>query len=268
MTFDELNPLDDPEWDSRIAKYPSKYVFHERAWLRFVARSQSAQIRGARLVGDDGATLGYFAAGQVRKGPFRLLGSPLQGWTTPAIGPVADKVPASFPAALETYCRQHDADYVEICNRVLPAAMMLAAGFSLDADETLLVRIGSESEMWTRLSSECRNRIRRGMRNGLQVVAASDRTFIETYYAQLCDVFARQGLVPTYGVDRVASLWDTLLPVGRLVALSVERDGEPLATGLFPFDDRALFFWGGASWTRAYESPCASRPSARSRSTT
>ena len=254
MTLEELKPLDDPEWDSSIAKYGSKQVFHERAWLRFVAQSQNAQVRGARLVGGEGATIGYLASGEVRKGPFRLLGSPLQGWTTPAIGPAADEVPASFPAALESYCRELDVDYVEISNPILSEPVMLAAGFSVDADQTFRVPIGSEPDMWARLSSECRNRIRRGTRNGLHVVAVTDRTFVETYYAQLRDVFARQRLVPTYGIDRVASLWDALMPAGRLLALRVERDGEALASGLFPFDDRALFFWGGAAWTRAYAS--------------
>jgi hypothetical protein len=115
-----------------------------------------------------------------------------------------------------------------------------------------MVSIASEAEMWNRLSSVCRNRIRRGMRNGLRVEAVTDRAFIGTYYAQLCDVFARQALVPTYGIERVENLWNELMPAGKLLALRVVKGDEMLATGLFPFDDRALFFWGGASWTGAY----------------
>jgi hypothetical protein len=168
------------------------------------------------------------------------------------MGFVANGVPDTFLEGLDSYCRTLDVDYLEICNPMLPASAMLSAGYSLDADETFLVSIDSDAEMWARLSSECRNRIRRATRNGLQVESVTDRAFIDTYYAQLREVFARQSLVPTYGLHRVASLWDELMPLGKLLALRVVRDGNVLATGLFPFDDRALFFWGGASWTRSY----------------
>ncbi|HMH50454.1 MAG TPA: GNAT family N-acetyltransferase [Candidatus Acidoferrum sp.] len=252
LTFEELCPLEDPDWDGAIAKFASKHLFHERAWLRFLSRSQNARIHGTRLVGRDGGTVGYFVAGEVRKGPFRLLGSPLQGWSTPFMGPVTDEVPDTFFGALDVYARALGVDYLEMSNPGLPASTMRDAGYDLDADQTFLVPVGGEAEMWGRLSSECRNRIRRAMRSGLRVESVTERTFVETYYAQLREVFARQALVPTYGIERVENLWDALMTAGKLLALRVTKGGETLACGLFPFDDRALFFWGGAAWTHAY----------------
>jgi hypothetical protein len=252
LAFEPVRPLDDPAWDTAIGRFASKRVFHERAWLRFVARSQDATIRGARLVAPSGDIVGYFCAGEVQKGPLRLLGSPLQGWNTQLMGPIADQQPDAFLDGLEAYCDERGIDYVELCNPVLSRSSLERAGFTLDPDETLAVPIDDEGTMWGRLTSECRNRIRRARRGGLRVERVTDRSFIDTYHAQLRDVFARQALVPTYGPDRVAALWDELMPAGRLLALRVVHDGEVLASGLFPFDERMLFFWGGASWTRAY----------------
>jgi hypothetical protein len=254
LVFAEAHPLDETDWDSRIEKFASKRLFHERAWLRFVARAQHARIRGARLLDEDGATSGYFCAGEVRIGPLRLLGSPLRGWNTPMMGPVTDEVTGAFLDALDAYCRSLGVDYVEIGNPALPRIALEEAGFTADREETLIVPLGTEAAMWAGLSSECRNRIRRGMRSGLRVERVTDRSFVDTYYAQLCEVFARQSLVPTYGSDRVEHLWDELMPAGRLLALRVVKGDDVLATGLFPFDDRMLFFWGGASWIRAYAS--------------
>jgi hypothetical protein len=254
VTFAALHPLDDIDWDARIDTFASKSLFQERAWLRFIARSQDARIHGARLVGDDGATTGYFCAGEVRLGPLRLLGSPLRGWNTPMMGPATDRVSEAFLDALEAYCRALGIDYVELSNPALSPALLERAGYAADVDETFIVPVGPEAAMWTRLSSECRNRIRRGTRSGLRVEQVTDRSFIDTYYAQLCEVFGRQALVPTYGRDRVEHLWDELMPAGRLLALRVAKGDDVLATGLFPFDGRRLFFWGGASWVRAYAS--------------
>lgn len=246
-------PLATPDWDAVARGYRSKYLFHERCWLRFLEQSQRATVRARKLLGDDGSALGYLCAAEVRKGPFRLLGSPLQGWTTNFMGPLVDDVDVeSLLAALDRCCRDLGVDYFELSNPALPAAAMRAAGYELDADMTFLVPIDDEEAMWGRLKSECRNRVRRGTKNGLCVEPTTDPAFVGEYYAQLQDVFLRQGRVPTYGRERVQALWDCLMPEGKLLALRVRHGERLVATGLFPHDERAIYFWGGAAWTRDY----------------
>lgn len=253
QSYEEVSPLDTPGWDSMISGYSTKYLFHEACWLRFLERSQGVKIRGIRLLDREERTLGYFCAGEVRKGPFRLLGSPLQGWTTNFMGPVVNEVDAqSLLTAIDRYCRGHGVDYVELCNPALPPSAMRASGYELDPDSTFLVTIDNETEMWRRLSESCRYSVRRAMRNGLRVERTTDPAFIQQYYAQVKDVFLRQRLVPTYGPERVQFLWDSLMPAGRLLALRVWYRNEVVGSGLFPFDDRMIYFWGGASWVRAY----------------
>lgn len=251
--YDAVAPLSLAGWDAAIRGYATKGLFHESAWLRFLERSQRAELHAIRLRGARGAVLGYVCAAAVRKGPFRLLGSPLQGWTTNFMGPLVDDVDGpSLLATLDRWCRALRADYIELCHPALPPALMRGAGWELDADITFLVTVDDERRMWDRLTSECRNRIRRGVKHGLRVERTTDPGFVGQYHQQLQDVFLRQGRVPTYGEARVRALWDSLMPAGRLLALRVLHGDRVVATGVFPHDERAIYFWGGASWTSAY----------------
>jgi hypothetical protein len=251
--YEEISPFDTPEWDAIIDRYESKYLFHESCWLRFLERSQGVKIHGLKLLDSNGSVVGYFCDAQVRKGFFHLRGSPLQGWTTNFMGPIVNRLHAeTFLKVLDTYCRARGVDYIEVSNPVLPGLAMRAAGYELDPDMTFLVTIDNESSMWDRLKSECRNRIRRGLKNGLRVERTTDPSFVHQYYAQLQEVFLRQGLIPTYSEHRVQALWDALMPARRLLALRVCRGDEVIATGVFPHDERAIYFWGGASWPSAY----------------
>ena len=252
-SYEAVSPLSIPDWDAITRRYGTKYLFHETSWLRFLQQSQRARLLGFKLLHGDGALAGYFCAGAVRKGPFRLLGSPLQGWTTNFMGPLVNDVdPHSLLNTLDRICRDLGVDYFELSNPGLPSSIMRQAGYELDADTTFLVTIDTESHMWARLKSECRNRIRRGLKNGLRVERTTDPAFVGEYYAQLRDVFLRQRRVPTYNQDRVRSLWECLMPAGKLLALRVCKEDTVVATGLFPHDERGIYFWGGASWTSAY----------------
>jgi CelD/BcsL family acetyltransferase involved in cellulose biosynthesis len=81
------------------------------------------------------------------------------------------------------------------------------------------------------------------------VEEARDLGFADDYVAQLRDVYAKQSLVPTYGLDRVRQLIRNVHPTGRLLLLRARhRDGRCIATGIFPAMNGTMYFWGGASW--------------------
>src|SRR5574337_883644 len=247
-SWEELSPCDLADWDNRIKAYNSKYLFHEACWLRFLERSQGAKIHGLKLLDAHGRVAGYFCGGEVRKGPLRLLGSPLQGWTTDYMGPIVNDFDApSFLSVVERYCRTKGIDYVELCNPVLPAWAMNAADYQPDPGVSFIVTVDDESAMWDRLKSECRTAIRRGLKNGLSVERTTDPVFVGQYYDQLKKVFLRQGLAPTYGEERIQALWNCLLPEDRLLALRVWQGNEIIATGVFPFDERVVYGFGLAS---------------------
>jgi hypothetical protein len=105
-----------------------------------------------------------------------------------------------------------------------------------------------EDEVFAGMSSACRRAIRKAEKSGLTIEEASDPLFADEFYTQLRQVFLRQGLVPTYGVDRVRALIRHLLPTGSLLLLRArDPEGRCIATGIYPAFGSMMFFWGGAS---------------------
>jgi lipid II:glycine glycyltransferase (peptidoglycan interpeptide bridge formation enzyme) len=51
-----------------------------------------------------------------------------------------------------------------------------------------------------------------------------------------------------YGIDRPRSLFRHLMPAGRLLAVWVRHEQRVIAAGLFPHDERCIYFWGAGSW--------------------
>ena len=122
-------------------------------------------------------------------------------------------------------------------------------GFESDATLTYEVDLADDEQaIFGRMSSACRRAIRKAEKVGVTVEPAAGPGFADEYYAQLLDVFARQSLVPTYGVERVRALIACLEPTGRLLLLrALSPDGRSIATGIFPAFNGTAYFWGGAS---------------------
>jgi hypothetical protein len=109
----------------------------------------------------------------------------------------------------------------------------------------------SDDQLLAKMSPTCRRWIRKGQRGQLVIEEANDPAFAEEYYAQLVDVFTKQSLAPTYGIDRVKALIDHLHPTGMLLLVRArDSDGRCVATGIFPAMNQSMYFWGGASWRK------------------
>jgi hypothetical protein len=247
------------EWDARwrdrpVAQFRSP--FQSAAWLRFLTDVQGAEPIFAILT--DGTTdFGAFTGLLVSKFGFKFLGSPLPGWTTPYIGfSLLPEVPRSTAsrALVQFAFEDLGAVHLELRDRWLTEDDVAGLGFSRRADvgyddrtfEIDLTR--SEDDIFGNMSAACRRCVRQAEKRGVTVEEASGEDFADEFYPQIRDVFLRQGLIPTYDIDRVRSLIRHLEPSGQLLLVRArDAEGRCIATGIFPaFGDVALF-WGGAS---------------------
>jgi lipid II:glycine glycyltransferase (peptidoglycan interpeptide bridge formation enzyme) len=106
----------------------------------------------------------------------------------------------------------------------------------------------SEDELLGRMSRSCRWNIRKAEKNGLRPEIASPEGFAGEFYTHLCDVFAKQGLVPPYGIERVRALIEHVHPSGDLLLARVRHsDGTSIATGIFPGFGKTSYFWAAGS---------------------
>jgi GNAT acetyltransferase-like protein len=251
LTLERL-ALDQCPWE-RMDALPDRLVFQTRAWLGFVAETQPGTEPVVAALLRDGATVGYFTGLVTRRFGVRILGSPFPGWTTGPMGfNLLDGVGRreALEALLPFAFRELRCLHLEIKDRRLLDEDFDGMGFRCSPFVTLEIDLDrEEDEIFGGMSSACRRAVRKSEKVDLTVEEARGEGFAEEYYAQLEDVFAKQGLTPPYDVDRVRALIRHLEPTGRLLLLrAVSAEGERVATGIFPGMNHSAYFWGGASW--------------------
>ncbi len=252
LKFRRIHPVS-AEWDSMVRTFRGATIFHESAWHAHLQDIHPAAemryyeiLMGQKRVG---VHCGLF----IRKFGVPIHGSPLGGTGTNYMGPLVseDVDPLSLPSLLTGLLSLFGAMHLEVAHWTLDSQAFRHAGFEVHEDVTHLVPLPArEEEAWAALKSSCRNRIRKAQQNGLEVRVATDASVADRFYDQFVEVYGKQGMMTPFGVDRAQSLYRHLAPAARLLPIEVQQEGRTLASGLFPFDDRCIYFWGAASWLR------------------
>ena len=254
----ELIRLDDKpaNWDEEIKRFDTKTLFHESCWLEHI---QTIHKRGKFEffeIRKNDLKLGYFCALVIRKAFIKIYGSPLGGTGTNFMGPVVnfDIDQTELIEALKTVVKWPSLTHLEIANEWLDDKVMQFHGFETHPGVTHIVDLPeNEDEAWNNLKSSCRNRIRKAENNGLVVEVVEDLSLADEYYEQFIEVYAKQNMVTPFGADRPRSLMQSLVPANRILPLRISHQGEVVATGLFPFDENCIYFWGAASWLKYHK---------------
>jgi hypothetical protein len=220
--------------------------------VRFVSQSQNATPVLAELL-DAGRVVGYFTGLTFTKFGVKVLGSSFPGWTTPYMGfNLAEKVSrAEALKALEVAAWEKlKCMHMEVSDPYFIPEDGRSLGFKCDAYVSYRTDLTKpEDEIFNAMDSACRRCIRKAEKSGVTIEEAHDTDFADEYYAQLKDVFAKQGLVPTYKIERVRTLIKHLLPTRRLLLVRArDSDGKCIATGIFPGFNQIAEFWGNASF--------------------
>jgi len=240
----------------QLDSFADRTVFQTREWVRFVAQTQAATPVLAQLT-DSGQMVGYFTGLTFTRLGVKVLGSSFPGWTTPYMG--FNLVPGASRAEALAAIEQMAWDdlkcmHIEVSDPHFNEGDGEALGFKTShyiSYRTDLTR--PEEELFQGMDSACRRCVRKAEKSGVVIEEAHDLAFADEYYEQLKDVFAKQGLVPTYDVERVRSLVRNLEPTGNVLLLRARNpEGKCIASGIFPGFNKIVEFWGNASF-RAYQ---------------
>jgi len=240
-------------WDE-LDRLNDRVVFQTREWLQFLAETQNGTPVVAEIR-DGNSVAGYFTGLTFHKVGLKILGSSFPGWTTPYIG--FNILPGTITRSqamegLERWAlRELGCMHFEVSDRHFAPAD--AAGIAnlrsspYESYQSDLTR--SEDELFSGMESACRRCIRKAEKSGVTIEHASDHGFATEYYDQLKDVFAKQGKLPTYSVDRVQALIRHMSSTGRILLVRARNpEGRCIATGIYPGFNDTAFFWGNASW--------------------
>lgn len=241
------------QWDRLVAKYKGRTVFHESAWHRHIldvhprGRVDYFEIRRS------GEQVGIHCGLRITKLGVPIHGSPLGGTGSNFMGPLTS---ADVPAADVAYLMRgmlgiRNGLHLELSHYDLVPEVMERVGFERHESVTHLIKLpDSEDAAWGMLKSSCRNRVRKAQQAGLEARIATDETVAERFFEQFIEVYGKQGMQTPFGVERPKSLYRHLAPVGRLLPIEIVQNGRVLASGLFPYDDSCIYFWGAGSWLR------------------
>lgn len=243
--------------DLDIAEYenlPGKSVFTTMGWLAFIQEDSKVEPLFLRLTQGQ-KLIGYFTAMIQKSFGFRIIASPFAGWSTCYMGfDLADTSVNKLdliPCVADYLFKVKKAHLVEISDRDITVEDARTRGYITGVSDTLELEIDrTDEELFKVFKTDCRNFIRQFERRGATLeYAIPDDTFAQEYYTQLQDVFAKQGLVPTYSLEKVKCLLRNLRHSGNVLCLRVtDPEGKCIATSIFPGYNGKFFFWGGASY--------------------
>jgi hypothetical protein len=252
LTFERVD-LGSFPWKETHVLLADRTIYQSPVWLNFLRATQKGDPVVA-VLRKGPEPIGYFTGMIVSRLGLRILGSPFPGWSTSYMGlNLQTDVPKC--AALEALTRFAFQDlhcsHLEVLDRKFTAQEISLQGFKWTALTGFEIDLSrAEEDIFDQFLPPCRQAIRRAIRLGVCVEQANDLGFADDYYAQLNDVFTKQGLVPTYGIERVRELIRHILPTGNLLLLRArDQVGRSIATGIFlSISPTTMYFWGGASW--------------------
>jgi CelD/BcsL family acetyltransferase involved in cellulose biosynthesis len=246
---------DAARWESIVSGHAEAEPFHGAAWIGYLQEAFGVEPVVAEVI-QDGIVVGHALGGIVRRLGIRILGSPLRGWGTEFLGFLLDDG-IDRRAVADAYAafafRELGCLHLELGDANLTVPAMTGSRFHLEPGITYSVDLTlDEPALLGGMRPRTRTYVRQAERAGLVVSTALDPTddpdFAADYHAQLTEVFARQGLAPTYGLDRVRSLIRCVAPSGNLLRLRVrDASGETLSTAIVMGRNRRAVLWGAAS---------------------
>ncbi|NQV51345.1 MAG: GNAT family N-acetyltransferase [Candidatus Marinimicrobia bacterium] len=238
----------------QFLSYSEKSIFTTPAWIQFVADDSNATPHVIQI-DHGGRVLGYFSGLIVSKFGVKIFGSPFRGWSTCFMGfDVADEghILQIIPAIIPYIYKTTRVKYIEIVDRSLQVADADSIPYTTSIVDTLELSVDAKSDddLLSGFKSDCRNFINQfGKRGATLEEATPDDAFAVEYYDQLTDVFAKQGMVPTYSLEKVKTLLRNFSASDNMLCLRVRNPkGESIATSIFLGFNKKFFFWGGASY--------------------
>jgi lipid II:glycine glycyltransferase (peptidoglycan interpeptide bridge formation enzyme) len=252
MKLEFINDIKPEIWDMKISRLKTRHLFHCSSWIKFLQETQLVQPIHFRIT-VNGRVMGFFVGFLLKKGIFRILGSPLSGWETEQMGPIVneDFNTEAFLSALDKLCRQRKIHQIEIGNPYLSPEIMQKNGYGVTKWMTFLIPLSiDQDQMWKGVKSKCRNRVRKGIKNNLVVDDCDDESFVDEHYRQLLDVYAKQHLEPPFPIEFYRSLFRNLKPNKLLYTLQVKHDTQVVASGVFCHDNNTVYSLSTASYRK------------------
>ena len=227
----------------------NKLLFDTLEWINFIKRDKNARPIVIKIESNN--SVWFFPCLIFKKGIFSFIGSPFSGWSTPYMDLVGnDSIPDNLYKELTNFLKiKYHPVLIEILHSKVSERHLKNLKYkkveTLDLDLSL-----SEEELFKGFKQDARNFIRQFEKRGARLEIVKDFSdFPEIFYTQLVDVFAKQGMRPSYSKHKVINLINALKDTDKLLCLKVlDPNNKCIASSIFIGYKDTFYFWGGASY--------------------
>lgn len=233
-------------------QFTGKNLFTTLEWLNYIRINQKAKPFVIRI-SDATNFIGYFTGFVFSKFGVKIVASPFNGWTTAYMG--FDVIDNYDKAALiepitKFIFKTFKCLYIQITDRLIEESQLRNKRIQYVMNKSIELNINrSDEALFKVFKTDCRNFIRQFERRGASIeIANPDEQFAKEYYEQLEEVFAKQGLSPTYEVTKVLDLFNCLNSNQLLCLRTKNPEGKCIATTIFVGYNERFYFWGAASF--------------------
>jgi hypothetical protein len=248
-----LENCDEQTWDEMVASFEIGTIFHTFAWMQVIEKLRGAEklpfgiFEGSNLIG-------IFPLFRQRRGPLTILASPLGG-----VGYGGPLVSRTYYRAvleqLDNLVKCFKADYIEFRSLEALAPTLLTDRHDIVQEpQTYVLALNRPpQELWRSLKSECRTAIRKAQKCNVEIVEATDTSFLDVYYEMVKDTYHKSNRLPPLSRQDYATVWDILKPYERIKVLLAKHQGQVIAGAIFLHFHDKIYYWDGVAF-RAYYS--------------
>jgi hypothetical protein len=232
-------------------------LYHHCSWWRAVEDGLKYRLLG--IISEDSDPMMFVFYFELRKGPFKLIGSPLQGSMTPyqhpiILKPLCEIKKFDILKGQYDFLRKKGYSWIEWTfpeqNTALENFKSSIRAKSTDRNTFVLNIDGDINDMWMRMTSRQRNMVRKAEKTGVKIIQCKGtEEDITGFYKMLEGTFAKSGLVPPHPYSFYCNCIRNLTIEDRLLFLSARVNGENIAMGLFPYDEKEIHYMSGTSQT-------------------
>jgi hypothetical protein len=244
--------------------FQNQNIYLTQEWFRFLNADTTEKKKVIVLRAENLANHNnYYLVGAIQeiKG-VRIFGSPFERWSTGYMGFLGD-APSDRILCLKEMAkyvfRKEGCLFFQVTDNTIPVeeAKVNKVHFEISTNPVLDVSNCSEDELFMRFKGDVRTCYRQFLKKGCTIIQAPFGVdFIEEYYSELLEVFARQQSKPHYSKEKIIFLSQAFATSPEKVLCLKALDGSGSCIGtLISFGTTTTFYlWGLASRTNGLKS--------------
>jgi lipid II:glycine glycyltransferase (peptidoglycan interpeptide bridge formation enzyme) len=241
----------------RIISNTSLGLFQEPFWWKTIENGFNKRCKIA-LVSKDGINQLLIPLFFHKIGFLHRVGMPLRGTYTPYMDFV--KLSEEIDNEIQEECLLEVVDtllkegvnWIEITCLFEKESIYKGlenVGFFTENPSTIILNTNkSEEELWLDMQGRARNLVRKAEKNELSIEFLDyELKNIEVFYSMLENTFIKSGQRPPHSKDFYILLVKELIISGNLLFVSIQKDMEVVAMGIFMYNHSEMNFMSGTS---------------------